>query len=57
MLFKWIKSGGYNGSNYVSSVEKYNLATTTWIDVPSMNEERNGGSACVVGGLIWVFGG
>ncbi|XP_076811847.1 kelch-like protein 12 [Clavelina lepadiformis] len=49
--------GGHNGSNYISSVEKYNLDTKTWIDVPSMNERRNGGSACVVDGLIWVFGG
>ncbi|XP_076811834.1 kelch-like protein 23 [Clavelina lepadiformis] len=49
--------GGHDGSNRLSSVEKYNLDTKTWIDVPSMNEERNGGSACVVDGLIWVFGG
>ncbi|XP_076811840.1 kelch-like protein 40a isoform X2 [Clavelina lepadiformis] len=41
----------------ISSVEKYNLDTKAWIDVPSMNEKRNGGSACVVDGLIWVFGG
>ncbi|CAK8688277.1 unnamed protein product [Clavelina lepadiformis] len=45
--------GGYG----LSSVEKYNLNTKTWIDVPSMNEKRWGGSACVVDGLIWVFGG
>ncbi|XP_076811870.1 uncharacterized protein LOC143458868 [Clavelina lepadiformis] len=49
--------GGYDGSNRLSSVEKYNLDTKTWIDVPSMTEERCGGSACVVAGLIWVFGG
>ncbi|CAK8689885.1 unnamed protein product [Clavelina lepadiformis] len=49
--------GGHDGSNYVSSVEKYNLDTKTWIDVPSMSEKRYGGSACVVDGLIWVFGG
>ncbi|XP_076814054.1 uncharacterized protein LOC143460444 [Clavelina lepadiformis] len=49
--------GGRGGSNRLSSVEKYNLDTKTWIDVPSMNEERSGGSACVVDGLIWVFGG
>ncbi|CAK8689907.1 unnamed protein product [Clavelina lepadiformis] len=52
-----IKSGGYDGSKYLSSVEKYNLDTKTWIDVPSMNHLRCGGSACVVDGLIWVFGG
>ncbi|CAK8689909.1 unnamed protein product [Clavelina lepadiformis] len=45
--------GGYG----LSSVEKYNLDTKTWIDVPSMNGTRYGGSACVVDGLIWVFGG
>ncbi|CAK8688319.1 unnamed protein product [Clavelina lepadiformis] len=45
--------GGYG----LSSVEKYNLDTKTWIDVPSMNEERWDGSACVVDGFIWVFGG
>ncbi|CAK8685753.1 unnamed protein product [Clavelina lepadiformis] len=53
--------GGYDGSNYLSnylsSVEKYNLYAKTWIDVPSMNGTRYGGSACVVDGLIWVFGG
>ncbi|CAK8689904.1 unnamed protein product [Clavelina lepadiformis] len=49
--------GGYDGSNDLSSVEKYNLDTKTWIDVPSMNEERYSGSACVVDGVIWVFGG
>ncbi|XP_076820217.1 kelch-like protein 23 [Clavelina lepadiformis] len=49
--------GGYDGSNHVSSVEKYNLYAKTWIDVPSMNGTRYGGSACVVDGLIWVFGG
>ncbi|CAK8689863.1 unnamed protein product [Clavelina lepadiformis] len=49
--------GGCKNSNRLSSVEKYNLNTKTWIDVPSMNEERWGGSACVVDGLIWVFGG
>ncbi|XP_076814959.1 kelch-like protein 12 [Clavelina lepadiformis] len=49
--------GGYDGSNPLSSVEKYNLDTKTWINVPSMNEKRYGGSACVVDDLIWVFGG
>ncbi|XP_076811701.1 kelch-like protein 25 [Clavelina lepadiformis] len=49
--------GGDDGSNHLSSVEKYNLDTKAWIDVPSMNEERWDGSACVVDGLIWVFGG
>ncbi|XP_076813059.1 kelch-like protein 26 isoform X2 [Clavelina lepadiformis] len=49
--------GGHDGSTDLSSVEKYNLDTKTWIDVPSMNEERWGGSACVVDDLIWVFGG
>ncbi|XP_076811848.1 kelch-like protein 23 [Clavelina lepadiformis] len=49
--------GRDGGSNHLSSVEKYNLDTKTWIDVASTNEERNGGSACVVDGLIWVFGG
>ncbi|XP_076808400.1 uncharacterized protein LOC143451588 [Clavelina lepadiformis] len=49
--------GGHVGSYRLSSVEKYNLDTKTWIDVPSMNEKRNNGSACVVDGLIWVFGG
>ncbi|CAK8688248.1 unnamed protein product [Clavelina lepadiformis] len=49
--------GGRDDSNRLSSVEKYNLDTKNWIDVPSMNEERSGGSACVVGGFIWVFGG
>ncbi|CAK8685833.1 unnamed protein product [Clavelina lepadiformis] len=49
--------GGHDSSNRLSSVEKYNLDTKTWIDVLSMNEERCGGSACVVDGLIWVFGG
>ncbi|CAK8688213.1 unnamed protein product [Clavelina lepadiformis] len=48
--------GGCAGSNDLSSVEKYNLDTKAWIDVLSMNEERWGGSACVVDGLIWVFG-
>ncbi|CAK8688390.1 unnamed protein product [Clavelina lepadiformis] len=48
--------GGYDGSNRLSSVEKYNLDTKTWIDVPSMNEERSGGSTCVLDGLTWVFG-
>ncbi|XP_076811321.1 uncharacterized protein LOC143456879 [Clavelina lepadiformis] len=49
--------GGQGDSNYLSSVEKYNLDTKAWIDVRSMNEERYGGSACVVDGVIWVFGG
>ncbi|CAK8685743.1 unnamed protein product [Clavelina lepadiformis] len=49
--------GGNDDSKYLSSVEKYNLETKTWIDVLSMNEKRYGGSACVVDGLIWVFGG
>ncbi|XP_076812946.1 kelch-like protein 12 [Clavelina lepadiformis] len=49
--------GGFDGSNRLSSVEKYNLDTKAWIDVPSMNEERCGGSACLVDGFIWVFGG
>ncbi|CAK8685813.1 unnamed protein product [Clavelina lepadiformis] len=49
--------GGHDGSNRLSSIEKYNLDTETWIDVPSMNHVRYGGSACVVDGLIWVFGG
>ncbi|CAK8688157.1 unnamed protein product [Clavelina lepadiformis] len=49
--------GGHAGSYLLSCVEKYNLDTKTWIDVPSMNEKRWGGSACVVDGLIWVFGG
>ncbi|CAK8685803.1 unnamed protein product [Clavelina lepadiformis] len=41
-----------------SSVEKYNLDRKTWIDVPSMKKKnRWGGSACVVDGFIWVFGG
>ncbi|CAK8685738.1 unnamed protein product [Clavelina lepadiformis] len=49
--------GGHDGSNPFSFVEKYNLDTKTWLDVPSMNDVRYGGSACVVDGLIWVFGG
>ncbi|CAK8685824.1 unnamed protein product [Clavelina lepadiformis] len=49
--------GGLAGSNRFPSVEKYNLDTKTWIDVPSMNEKRYSGSACVVDGVIWVFGG
>ncbi|XP_076815127.1 kelch-like protein 7 [Clavelina lepadiformis] len=49
--------GGRDGSNRLSSVEKYNLDTKTWTDVSCMNEERYGGSTCVVDGLIWVFGG
>ncbi|CAK8688239.1 unnamed protein product [Clavelina lepadiformis] len=49
--------GGKDGSNRLSSVEKYNLDTKAWIDVSSMNEERCGGSAYVADGLIWVFGG
>ncbi|CAK8688353.1 unnamed protein product [Clavelina lepadiformis] len=49
--------GGIGGSNRLSSVEKYNLDKKTWINVPSMNGIRYGGSACVVDGLIWVFGG
>ncbi|XP_076820206.1 kelch-like protein 12 [Clavelina lepadiformis] len=49
--------GGQDGSKNLSSVEKYNLDTKTWLDVPSMNHVRYGGSACVVNGLIWVFGG
>ncbi|CAK8685790.1 unnamed protein product [Clavelina lepadiformis] len=49
--------GGHDGSNHLSSVEKYNLDTKTWLDVPSMNEKRYGGSACVVDDAIWVFGG
>ncbi|CAK8697625.1 unnamed protein product [Clavelina lepadiformis] len=48
---------GHDGSKNLSSVEKYNLDTKTWLDVPSMNEKRFGGSACVVDGFIWVFGG
>ncbi|CAK8682594.1 unnamed protein product [Clavelina lepadiformis] len=49
--------GGDDGSNHLSSVEKYDLDTKTWIDVSCMNEERWDGSACVVDGFIWVFGG
>ncbi|CAK8685817.1 unnamed protein product [Clavelina lepadiformis] len=49
--------GGIAGSNRLSSVEKYNLDMKTWLDVPSMNEKRYIGSACVVDGVIWVFGG
>ncbi|XP_076814719.1 kelch-like protein 12 isoform X2 [Clavelina lepadiformis] len=46
-----------NLSRNFSSVEKFNLDTKTWTDVASMKEKRCGGSACVVDGLIWVFGG
>ncbi|CAK8685799.1 unnamed protein product [Clavelina lepadiformis] len=49
--------GGLAGSNRLSSVEKYNLDTKTWLDVLSMNEKRYSGSVCVVDGVIWVFGG
>ncbi|CAK8685832.1 unnamed protein product [Clavelina lepadiformis] len=32
--------GRQDGSNHFSSVEKYNLDTKAWIDVPSMNEKK-----------------
>ena len=42
----------------LTNVASYDLAKNAWKnDMPSLNEERAGASACLLGNCIYVFGG
>ena len=49
--------GGFDGTNNLSSVEKYSFETNSWTFLPHMLTQRKGHCACVSGGYIYVIGG
>jgi N-acetylneuraminic acid mutarotase len=49
--------GGYNGNNWLSSVEKYNPETNAWLYVEPMQAIRSDACAVTYDGKIFVVGG
>ncbi|XP_047459548.1 kelch-like protein 10 [Mugil cephalus] len=49
--------GGFDSVNYLSSVQKFNLATQTWQEVGSMHEARCCVSVVSLKGCIYAMGG
>ncbi|XP_078494073.1 kelch-like protein 15 [Ciona intestinalis] len=49
--------GGFDGKQFLKSVEKYNVDDDTWVYVENMNKEKYGHAACVAQNKIYVVGG
>ena len=49
--------GDYNGLNYLSSAEVYDITTQQWTQLPKMKEKRSGCEATVIGNTIHFVGG
>eukprot|EP00957_Ditylum_brightwellii_P066625 5056548-Ditylum_brightwellii.AAC.1 len=48
--------GGYDASNFLSSVEVYSLTSGQWTSLPPMHNEHYGCAAVSMGGYIYVMG-
>ena len=49
--------GGFNGDEYLNSIERYDVESDTWTFVGRMVTPRSGASAVVHGDRIYVIGG
>ena len=49
--------GGYDGSQRLNSVERYDIETNQWISISSMNQARSRHTAVSIGESIFVIGG
>ena len=52
----WV-CGGFDGRQYLATVEVYSPAANTWRSLPAMNERRDAAVCGVVGGSLVVAGG
>ena len=51
-------AGGYTNALTSRKCEAYNVATNTWRELPSLNEEKCASSLCVLGGrYLYCIGG
>merc|ERR1719230_1488696 len=49
--------GGWDGTEWTQSVEKYNYKEGTWEECASTKTRRFGGTACVLDGYTYAVGG
>lgn len=49
--------GGFNGVEWLGSVERYRPATDEWEEVAPMAAKRSYAASAVLDGLAYVFGG
>ena len=49
--------GGYDGSGYLSSGERYDPVANAWSPIASMGTARNHHAAAVIDGLLYAIGG
>ena len=49
--------GGHDGSQYLNSVERYDIQTDQWISISPMNQAYNLHAAVSIGESIFVLGG
>jgi N-acetylneuraminic acid mutarotase len=54
---KVLIAGGWNGKEYLNSVEMFNLLNATWTPLKPMKEGRQGASSVVHNNHIFVMGG
>merc|ERR1719161_236804 len=49
--------GGFDGTNYLTSAERFDPMRGRWEPLPSMSERRGGCATAVLSGQIYVCGG
>jgi len=50
-------AGGWNDSGVLSSVERFNLQTKNWEQMPQLTNARQSAGACALNGSVYVFCG
>jgi hypothetical protein len=50
-------AGGYNGKEYLDTVESYDIELSKWLYCPSMNVRRSALGLVAYGGCLYACGG